>query len=135
MNKRLLMVTAIAFLSVGGVAGGGLLTSSQVCAAEEQVSFKEDILPLLKWRCAGCHEQGGEGLVKSGVDLTSYEGVMKGTKFGKMVIPGDPDSSNLMRLLDWKVSKEIRMPHSKKQLSSCDRNSVRAWIRQGAKNN
>ena len=135
MNKRLLMVTAISFLSVGGVAGGGLLTSSQVCAAEEQVSFKEDILPLLKWRCAGCHEQGGEGLVKSGVDLTSYEGVMKGTKFGKMVIPGDPDSSNLMRLLDWKVSKEIRMPHSKKQLSSCDRNSVRAWIRQGAKNN
>ena len=68
MSKRLLMVTAIAFLSVGGVAGGGLLTSSQVCAAEEQVSFKEDILPLFKWRCAGCHEAGGEGLTKSGVD-------------------------------------------------------------------
>jgi hypothetical protein len=135
MSKRLLMVTAIAFLSVGGVAGGGLLTSSQVCAAEEQVSFKEDILPLLKWRCAGCHEQGGEGFEKSGVDLTSYDGVMKGTKFGKMVIPGDPESSNLMRLLDWKVSKEIRMPHSKKQLSSCDRNSIRTWIRQGAKDN
>lgn len=135
MSKRLLMVTAIAFLSVGGVAGGGLLTSSQVCAAEEQVSFKEDILPLLKWRCAGCHEQGGEGYQKSGVDLTSYDGVMKGTKFGKMVIAGDPESSNLMRLLDWKVSKEIRMPHSKKQLSSCDRNSVRTWIRQGAKDN
>ena len=135
MNKRLLMVTAIAFLSVGAVAGGGLLTSSQVCAAEEQVSFKEDIQPLFKWRCAGCHEAGGEGTEKSGLDLTSYDGVMKGTKFGKMVIPGDPDSSNLMRLLDWKVPAQIRMPHGKKQLSSCDRNSIRTWIRQGAKNN
>ena len=135
MNKRLLMATAIAFLSVGTVAGGGLLTSSQVCAAEEQVSFKEDILPLFKWRCAGCHEAGGEGIEKSGLDLSSYEGVMKGTKFGKMVIPGDPDSSNLMRLLDWKVPAEIRMPHGKKQLSSCDRNSIRTWIRQGAQNN
>ncbi len=135
MHQRLLMVTSIAFLSIGAVAGGGLLTSSQVCAAEEQVSFKEDILPLLKWRCAGCHEPGGEGYQKSGVDLTSYAGVMKGTKFGKMVLPGDPDSSNLMRLLDWNVSKEIRMPHGQKQLSSCDRNSVRTWIRQGAKDN
>ena len=135
MNKRLLMATAIAFLSVGAVAGGGLLTSTQVCAAEEQVSFKEDIQPLFKWRCAGCHEAGGEGIEKSGLDLSSYEGVMRGTKFGKMVIPADPDSSNLMRLLDWKVPAEIRMPHGKKQLSSCDRNSIRTWIRQGAQNN
>ena len=46
------------------------------------VSFKEDILPLLKWRCASCHESGGAGYEKSGLDLTSYAGVMKGTKFG-----------------------------------------------------
>ena len=41
---------------------------------------------------------------------------MKGTKFGPMVIPGDPESSNLMRLLDWRVSPDIRMPHGKKQM-------------------
>src|SRR3974390_1217551 len=135
MNKRLLMATAIALLGVGAVAGGGLLTSSQVWAAEEEVSFKEDIQPLFKWRCAGCHEAGGEGIEKSGLDLSSYEGVMKGTKFGKMVIPGDPDSSNLMRLLDWKVPAEIRMQNGKNKLSRCYRNSVRTWIRQGAKDN
>jgi hypothetical protein len=52
-----------------------------------------------------------------------------------MVIPGDPDSSNLMRLLDWRVAPSLRMPHSKKQLSVCDRNAIRSWIRQGAKDN
>jgi hypothetical protein len=39
------------------------------------------------------HEQqrsGGAGYEKSGLDLTSYAGVMKGTKFGRMVIPRDP---------------------------------------------
>jgi hypothetical protein len=33
---------------------------------------------------------------KSGLDLTSYEGLMKGTKFGAMVIPRDSERSNLM---------------------------------------
>jgi hypothetical protein len=27
------------------------------------------------------------------------------------------------------------MPHGKKQLNSCDRNDIRAWIREGAKDN
>jgi hypothetical protein len=52
-----------------------------------------------------------------------------------MVVPGDPDSSNLMRLLDWRTSAALRMPHNKKQLPYCDRNAIRAWIRQGAKDN
>jgi hypothetical protein len=135
MKKHHLTIAGFAFLSIGVIAAGGMLTAAPVCAADEQVSFKEDILPLLKWRCAGCHEGSGEGIQKSGLDLSSYAGVMKGTKFGKMVIAGDPDSSNFMRLLDWRVSREIRMPHGKKQLSSCDRNSIRTWIRQGAKDN
>ncbi len=135
MKKHHLTISGLAFLSIGVIAAGGMLTAAPVCAADEQVSFKEDILPLLKWRCAGCHEGSGEGIQKSGLDLSSYAGLMKGTKFGRMVIPGDADSSNLMRLLDWNVSPEIRMPHGKKQLSSCDRNSIRNWIRQGAKDN
>ena len=52
-----------------------------------------------------------------------------------MVIPRDPESSNLMLLLDWRAAPELRMPHNKKQLSSCDRSSIRTWIRQGAKDN
>jgi hypothetical protein len=106
-----------------------------VCAAQAQLSFKEDISPILQGRCVGCHRPGGEGSEKSGFDVSTYEGLMKGTKYGPMVIPGDPDVSNLVRLLDWKVAPEIRMPHGKKQLSSCDRDAIREWVRQAAKNN
>ena len=76
-----------------------------------------------------------EGFDKSGLDLTSYEGVMKGTKFGPMVVPKDADSSNLVWLLDWRGSLQTRMPHGKKKLSTCDRSAIRTWIREGAKNN
>ena len=69
--------------------------SAQLCAAEPQ-SFSEDILPIFKGRCASCHQSGGAGYEKSGLDLTTHEGLMKGTKFGAMVVPRDPESSNLM---------------------------------------
>jgi Planctomycete cytochrome C len=129
-----LLMGAVA-LGVGMATSVGILNTPNACAAEEIVSFKEDILPLFKWRCASCHEPGGAGYEKSGLDLTSYAGVMKGTKFGQMVIPREPEISNLMLLLDWRVSPALRMPHGKKQLSSCDRASIRTWIRQGAKDN
>jgi hypothetical protein len=78
----------------------------------------------------------GTGLRKKiGLDLITYEGLMKGTKYRSMVVPGDPDMSNLMLLLDLKASPELNMPHGKKQLSICDRDAIREWIRQGAKNN
>jgi mono/diheme cytochrome c family protein len=121
------------------VAGGGMLAltgySNPVCAADTQLSFKDDVFPIFRGWCLECHQPGGVGYEKSGLDLHTYEGVMKGTKYGPMVIPGDPDTSNLMRLLDWKASPELRMPHGKKKLSTCDRDAIRAWIRQGAKNN
>jgi hypothetical protein len=134
MKQGLLRASLVAAGAVALITFDGMMPSSQLCAADPQ-SFSEDILPLLKWRCSGCHQAGGEGYEKSGLDLSTYEGVMKGTKFGRMVIAGDPDSSNLMMMLDWKVPPAIRMPHSKKQLSICDRDAIRNWIREGAKNN
>jgi mono/diheme cytochrome c family protein len=145
MKRRPLLLAAGAALAVVTVAGMVLTTSSpaycqtapkpKVATSQTKQSFREDIVPIFKVRCESCHQPGGEGAQKSGLDLTSYAGVMKGTKFGPMVIPGDPESSNLMLLLDWRASKELRMPHGRKQLSSCDRNSIRAWIREGAKDN
>ena len=143
MKRKPLFFAAGAALAVVTVAGVMLTaTSPAYCQAGPKVqtsqskkSFREDVVPIFVGRCVSCHQPGGEGAQKSGLDLTTYAGVMKGTKFGPMIIPGDPDSSNLMRLLDWRASPELRMPHGKKQLSSCDRNDIRAWIREGAKDN
>ncbi len=118
------------------VAGGAMVGPvNPVCADSSKVSFSEDVLPIFKGRCIQCHQPSGQGYQKSGLDLTTYEGLMKGTKYGAMVVPGDPEASNLMLLLDWRASPELRMPHGKKKLSTCDRDDIRHWIRQGARNN
>ena len=134
MKRRNLIAATIAVGAACVMIVDVSTPSAQLCAAEPQ-SFSEDILPILKGRCVSCHQPGGAGYEKSGLDLTTYEGLMKGTKFGAMVIPRDPEGSNLMWLLDWRASPEVRMPHGKKKLSICDRNAIRAWIREGAKDN
>lgn len=130
MNKKPLFAVGIALTTI--ILDAHL---NPGCAASYVVSFKEDVFPIFKGRCIECHQSGGQGYEKSGLDLTSYGGLMKGTKYGSMVVPGDPDMSNLMWLLDWKASPELNMPHGKKQLSICDRDAIREWIRQGAKDN
>lgn len=104
-------------------------------AKEEPVSFGEDIKPILDIRCTECHVPGAQGTEASGLDLSSYDSLMKGTKHGPMIVAGDPVTSNLMRLIDGKADKSLQMPHGKKKLSSCDRDLIRKWIKQGAKNN
>jgi hypothetical protein len=136
VTLALAMATALLAMFIAGEGSNSPLCQAQAAQPlAPRVSFSEDVLPLLKFKCSSCHQAGGEGYEKSGMDLTSYQGVMKGTKFGPMVVPGDPEASNLMRLLDWRVSAELRMPHGKKQLSICDRDTVRTWIFDGAKDN
>ena len=138
VNFTLTLGAAIALSAMVIIGAGIELPLTEACAApplQPRVSFSEDVLPLLKFKCASCHQPGGEGYEKSGFDVTSYQGVMKGTNYGRMVVPGDPETSNLMRLLDWRVAPEIRMPHGNKQLSICDRDTIRTWIFDGAKDN
>jgi mono/diheme cytochrome c family protein len=125
---------AVAMAVAGGIAFVGT-TSQEACAASAKTSFAEDVLPIFRGRCFGCHSPGQEGVEKSGLDLTTYAGVMKGTKHGPMVIARDPQGSNLMWLLDHRGKAETRMPHGGKKLSTCDRDAIRSWIREGALNN
>ena len=128
------LLLPLAALALAGLSSSALIVDA--CGQERQTTtFHEDVFPIFKGRCIDCHRPGGQGYEASGLDLTTYEGLMKGTKHGPMVIPGDPDSSNLMWLLDWRASPELRMPHGSKKLSVCDRTEIRRWISEGAKNN
>ena len=137
MNRKAHFAMGIGLTLTVALGGVVALTvhPSAVCATSSETSFQEDVFPIFKGRCIDCHQPGGQGYEKSGLDLSTYDGLMKGTKYGPMVVPGHPETSNLMWLLDWKASPELRMPHGKKKLSTCDRDAIRHWIREGAKNN
>jgi len=136
MRKRYAAALSI-MLAAGPLSGLGLVVPSQPArAADQQMSFKDDVQPIFKLYCVSCHQApNGEGYKVSGLNLTTYQGVMKGTKYGPMIVPGNADYSNLMWLLDWKASPQLRMPHGKKQLPIGERDIIRAWINQGAKDN
>lgn len=102
-----------------------------------EVSFKDDIQPILHDYCVSCHSPGGRGYAKSGLDLTSYEGLMKGTKFGPVVIPGDSDASTFTKLLTG-TNKGLKMPMGLNASGTLDRQYIlimRKWVKQGARNN
>jgi len=123
-----LIVAAITFFGAG---------------CSKQVSFKDDVTPILVSNCLLCHV-GGEGSEKSGFSLQSYDSLMKGTKFGPVIVPGDGESSTLYRLIAQKVEPEIQMPPHHDESLAVGRldpltpeqvETIKMWIDQGAKNN
>ncbi|SDY11155.1 Planctomycete cytochrome C [Allochromatium warmingii] len=128
MNKHKLSRLAILGLPLLLVALSG---NSQAAG----VSFAKHVKPLLDKHCTECHRSGGEGATKSGFLIESYDSLMKGTKFGAVIVPGDAVSSSLYRLLAGEVDPSIRMPHNKDPLPASDITIVEKWINQGAKNN
>jgi hypothetical protein len=113
-----------------------LLSVLPGCAREEAVSFAQDVKPILDQNCLSCHKEGAEGYEASGFSMVSYDDLMKGTKFGAMVIGGDSEGSNLVVLMEGRADPSISMPHgSMKKVASKDIKTIRLWIDQGAKNN
>ena len=118
------------------IAFGLLPLAMAACSGEPAVSFSQDVKPILDQNCLGCHQAGGEGEVASGLNMSTYDDLMKGARFGPMIIAGDPEGSNLIVLMEGRADPSIRMPHGKNEpVSKQDIQTMRLWISQGARNN
>lgn len=133
MHKSSRKFTSI--LGAASAAAFALATALPAHAATKNASFKEDIMPILEKHCSECHTPGGQGEVASGLDLTNYEGVMKGTQHGPVVVPGDAFLSNLMVLIEGRAGPELKMPHGRKDLTRWEKTLIRRWINNDALNN
>lgn len=104
--------------------------------SEKIASYSNDIKPILQKYCYECHLPGGQGQQASGLDMSTYESLMKGTKFGPVIKAGDSLSSTLVILVEGRADPSIRMPHgNRKGLTPEEIKTLRSWIDQGAKNN
>lgn len=103
---------------------------------QKEVSFKTDVRAILDDYCMGCHVPGGKGYEKSGLDLRSYQSLMKGTKFGPVVTPGNSLSSTLNVLVSGHGDPSISMPFGIKGGLPKDKvDMLNRWVNQGAKDN
>ncbi len=127
------LLVAISFNAMAESAEDGAMK----LLAGKEVSFKNDVQPILHNYCISCHQPGGMGFVKSGLDLTSYDNLMKGTKFGKVVVPGNSETSTFTKLLTG-TNRGLKMPLGLNAGGTLDRQyilTMRKWVKQGAKNN
>ena len=134
---RIFAALATGLVALAMVAGGdGVAGPRPALAAEEAVSYHLNVQPILQSRCSECHTPpSGKGYEASGLDLSTYDGLMKGTKYGAVVNPGDPLTSNLNVLIEGRARPEVRMPHNQRPLLKAQQQIIHAWVKQGAKNN
>jgi hypothetical protein len=97
-----------------------------------KVTYVANVEPIVQQHCLECHVAGKEGAKKSGYLLDSYEAVIKGTKFGPVIVPYSSESSSLYLLVAGKVDPSIQMPHGKAPLSDEQITTIRLWIDKGA---
>lgn len=119
------------------LAGSVVIISSLLLSAcgKKEVSYQVDVQPILKKYCMECHVETGEGYLKSGLLMVSYDSLMKGTKFGPVVKPGDTLTSALNMLVEGRADPSLRMPHAKEPLPAEAIEALKNWVAQGARNN
>ncbi len=109
-----------------------LVTSSRAGDAAN-VSFNRDIRPILADNCFQCHGPD-KNQRKAKLRLDTGEGALADRGDYRVVTPGKPEASELLRRVSAEAAAE-RMPPAKtgKRLSEKQIELIRRWIEQGAK--
>ena len=75
-------------------------------ATKKGLSYSTDIKPLLEASCTRCH---GQDRPKAGLQLTSLAAILKGSKEGKVVVPGD-SKKRILVIAAAQIDDETAMP-------------------------
>ncbi|MEO8699744.1 MAG: c-type cytochrome domain-containing protein [Kofleriaceae bacterium] len=127
--------------ALGPDVGPLQMPDDDTCATDtdpgNQISFSQQVSPLLEDRCVRCHQPGGEGNRDSGLDLTSYDAVRAGgtRSVGTIVIPNDPCGSILFQKIGDAPPFGARMPRNAQPLARADQDLIHDWITEGALDN
>jgi len=106
--------------------------------AYQQVSYKEDVSPIISVNCSECHTApNGYGYQKTGLEMHSYDALMRGTIYGPVVIAGDSQRSILNKLLEGRAGnlQNILHKNDKNNITEKDVKTIRDWVDDGALNN
>lgn len=91
------------------------------------VSYEDDILPILRAECLGCHNEDDR---QGELDLSTYDAVLDGGASGAVIDPGDPDGSLLYRLVAH--LDQPSMPPETPMIARESVELIERWISEGA---
>lgn len=129
-SKRLLSAMALP-LGIGLAVQGSVANANPATGAVAEVSFRNEVKPILDQYCVTCHGGMYEGELRKedSLDLTTYDGLMAGSEYGTVLDAGDPESLIIEMMVDGDMPDEgDPVPPELIDL-------FRTWIVEGAKNN
>jgi len=110
-----------------GVALCVLSLLANAGAAEKPVSYYNDLVPVMKRSCTGCHHPGK---LKGELDVTTYAAFLKGGKHGAGFKSGEPTNSMIIEEIS---GDEPSMPKEGDALSKAEVALFTRWILEGAR--
>jgi hypothetical protein len=113
-----------------------LVTILPACSFQ-QVSYKQDVSPILYRNCNGCHTApDGYGYRETGLAMDTYDAVIKGTIYGSIIVEGDSRRSILNKMVEGRVGMKRQLTHGDNQgISDEEIETLKVWVDQGALNN
>ncbi len=135
---KLVLMATLSLMAAGCQVGGAAAptvvptTVPPVAPAAKVVwngTYSQNVQPIFTQKCVGCH---GPSRTENGLRLDSYDGVMKGTQHGPIVVPGQPSQSALVSVIKGTADPSILMPHGGQRLSDQDVLNITLWIQAGA---
>jgi len=114
------------------IARASVVFAAEATAGSEREGFEffeQKIRPLLVERCYECHSAQATKL-KGGLRLDSREDVLKGGDSGRVVEPGQPDKTLLIKAVRY-TEEELKMPPHH-QLPPEQIAALEQWVKMGA---
>jgi uncharacterized membrane protein len=108
----------------------GLAPKRTITNVADADPFADVVEPMFKDHCGGCHNSDKQ---ESGLDLTAYATAMKGGESGRVITPGKPETSELVRRISLDPNDDEFMPaEGKPPLTARQVEIVRWWVAAGA---
>jgi hypothetical protein len=95
-----------------------------------KITYQEHVSAVFRSRCGACHNPDKQ---KGGLNLDNYGSAMQGGGSGKVIEPGDADSSTLVLVISHK--EEPKMPPNSPKIPDAEIELIRKWIEGGALEN
>lgn len=106
-----------------------LAKNSEDLSEADKLELNLQVRTIIAHNCTSCH---GEAKSKGDLRLNSKEAVFKGGEHGKIIVPGDPQNSEMLRRIMLPRGHKEAMPTKGKGLTRQEIDIIEYWIKKGA---
>ncbi len=115
--------------SSGTGTGISFASFGETLTPKQEEDLNLEVRTILAHNCTNCH---GEAKKKGGLRLDSKEAIFAGGENGPVLVPGEPEKSEMIRRISLPAGHKEVMPSKGKLLSREEIGILAMWIEKGA---